>query len=170
MLRSSVEPPDTPTRAQNRENVETFMQTVLARNVVHNQLTNYMWDSQLAQTQQERRKRRTKAQIQKGGIVYAGDVDRDISTLEELGAKWEADLHPDQKVYMLIIRAYVLPQLLLVTRERKEDADRTALNTTRRATNRVNRETKDAANRTALNTTRGATKRANGKRKRTEME
>ena len=53
---------------------------------------------------------------------YAGDVDRDISTLEELGAKWEADLHPDQKVYMLIIRAYVLPQLLVVTRERKEAA------------------------------------------------
>ena len=87
------------------------MQTVLARDVVHKQLTDYMWDSQLAQTQPERR---SKAQIQKGGIVYAGDVERDISTLEELGAKWEADLHLDQKVYMLIIRAYVLPQLLVV--------------------------------------------------------
>ena len=40
------------------------MQIVLARDVVHKQLTNYMWDSQLAQTQQERRKRRSKAQIQ----------------------------------------------------------------------------------------------------------
>ena len=75
-------------------------------------------------------------------IVYAGDVDRDVSTLEELGAKWEADLHPDQKVYMLIIRAYVLPQLLAVTRERKEAADRTATNTVRKATNRANRKRK----------------------------
>ena len=64
-------------------------------------------------------------------------MDRDISTLEELGAKWEADLHPDQKVYMLVIRAYVLPQLLAVTRERKEAADRTALNTVQKETNRA---------------------------------
>ena len=71
MLRSSVEPPDTPTRARHRTNVETFMQTVLARDLVHNRLTNYMWDSQLAQAQQERRKRRSKTQLQKGGIVYA---------------------------------------------------------------------------------------------------
>jgi len=45
---------------------------------------------------------------------------------------------------MLIIRAYVLPQLLAVTRERKEAADRTALNTVRKATNRANRKRKRA--------------------------
>jgi DDE superfamily endonuclease/Tc5 transposase DNA-binding domain len=61
MLRSSVEPPDTPTRTLHRTNVKTFMQTVLARDLVHNRLTNYMWNSQLAQAQQERRKRRNKS-------------------------------------------------------------------------------------------------------------
>jgi hypothetical protein len=99
-----------------------------------------MWNSQLAQAQQERRKRRNKSQIQKGGLVYAGDVNRDISNLDEIGARWEADLHPDQKVHMLIIRTYVLPQLLLKTKERKQVANRDATNTTRR----VNRKRKRA--------------------------
>jgi hypothetical protein len=63
------------------------MQTVLAEDVVHRQLTNYIWDSRVAQIQQERRKKSSKSQIQKGGVVYASDVDRDISNLQELGAK-----------------------------------------------------------------------------------
>ena len=67
-------------------------------------------------------------QIQKGGIVYASDVDRDISNLQELGAKWEADLYLDQKVYLLALRTTVLPQLLLLTKKRKEEADRIATN------------------------------------------
>ena len=145
MLRSSAEPPDTPTRIRNRTNVETFMQTVLAEDVVHRQLTNYVWDSRVAQIQQERRKKSSKSQIQKGGIVYASDVDRDISNLQELGAKWEADLHPDQKVYLLALRSTVLPQIVLLTKKRKEEADRTAINCQRRAgraTNRANRKRK----------------------------
>lgn len=63
------------------------------------------------------------------------DVDRDISNLQELGAKWEADLHPDQKIlYSLALRTIVLPQLLLFTRKRMEKADRTAINGQRRVT------------------------------------
>ena len=58
MLRSSVEPPDTPTRIRNCTNVETFMHTVLAQDVVHKQLINYMWDSRVAQIQQERQKKK----------------------------------------------------------------------------------------------------------------
>jgi hypothetical protein len=142
MLRSSAEPPNTPTRMQNRANVETFMHTVLAQDIVHKQLTNYMWDSRVAQIQQERRKKAFRMQIQKGGIVYASDVDRDISNLQELGAKWEADLHPDQKVYGLALRTTVLPQLLLLTKKRKEEADRVATNCQRRATKRANKKQK----------------------------
>jgi hypothetical protein len=118
------------------------MQTVFAKDIVHKQLTNYIWDSRVAQIQQERRKKSFKSQIQKGGIVYASDVDRDISNLQELGAKWEADLHPDQKVYLLVLRSTVLPQVILLTKKRKEEADRIAINCQRRATNRVNRKRK----------------------------
>jgi hypothetical protein len=143
MLRSSVEPPDTPTRIRNRINVETFMQTVLASNVVHTQLTQYMWDSRIAQLQQERRKHDSRRQVQKGGMVYAKDVrDRNLSALSELEAKWEADLHPDQKVYLLCLRTTVLPQLILRTKKRKEEADRIATNCLRRHTNRLNRKRK----------------------------
>jgi len=87
MLRSSVEPPDTPTQIQNRANVKTFIETVLAQDIVYKQLTNYMWDSRVVQIQQERRKKSSRMQIQKGGIVYTSDVDCDISNLQELGAK-----------------------------------------------------------------------------------
>jgi hypothetical protein len=118
------------------------METVLAQNIVHKQLTNYMWDFRVAQIQQKRRKKSSRMQIQKGGIVYASDVDRDISNLQELGAKWEADLHPDQKVYLLALRTTVLPQLLLLTKKKKEEADHIATNCQRRATKRANKKQK----------------------------
>ena len=33
------------------------MQTVLAKDLIHKQLTDYMWDSRIAQIQEERRKK-----------------------------------------------------------------------------------------------------------------
>jgi hypothetical protein len=53
-------------------------------------------------------------------FVYASD----ISTLDsgELGARWDADLHRDQKVHMPILRTYVPPQLLLKIKKRKQAA------------------------------------------------
>jgi len=73
-------------------------------------------------------------QIQKGGVIYAADVPRDISRLEELMARTESNsLDADQKLYLLILRTTVLPQLLLKTKKKKEAANRTAMNTTRRA-------------------------------------
>jgi hypothetical protein len=42
MLCSSASPPDTPTRLQNRANVATFVQGILATNILHQQLINYM--------------------------------------------------------------------------------------------------------------------------------
>jgi hypothetical protein len=94
-----------------------------------------MWDSHLAHNQDQRRKRRAQTQIQKGGVVYAADVPRDISTMEEAMARTESSLlDPDQKLHLLILRKSILPQLLLKTKERKEVANRTAINTIRRAT------------------------------------
>ena len=84
MLRSSVEPPDTLTQSRNRANVETFIQTVLTKDLVHKQLTDYMWNSRVAQIQQERRKNRPRTQIQRGGVVYAADVSQEISGLQKL--------------------------------------------------------------------------------------
>jgi hypothetical protein len=75
-------------------------------------------------------------------LLYASDVDRDISNLQELGTKWEAGLHPDQKIYLLALRSTVLPQVILLTKKRKEEADRITMNCQRRATNRANRKRK----------------------------
>ena len=65
MLRSSVTPPDTPTRRQNRENVAAFKQGVLASNILQTQLTNYMWESYIAKIDNDNRNRRGKAQVKK---------------------------------------------------------------------------------------------------------
>jgi hypothetical protein len=109
MLQSSVEPPDTPTRQSNRVNVQKFIESVLTQDIVYQQLTNYMWESRVAQIQQERRKKRPRSQIQKGGIAYTADVDRDISCLQELITTWETNLNRDQMVYLLCLRSLVLP-------------------------------------------------------------
>jgi hypothetical protein len=142
LLRSSVEPPDTPTRQNNRANVRKFMELVLTQDIVHQQLTNYMWESRVAQIQQERRKNKPRSQIQKGGVVYAADVDRDISCLQELIATWETNLNRDQMVYLLCLRSLVLPQLILQTKKRKEAVDRDATNCLKRATRRLKKESK----------------------------
>jgi hypothetical protein len=142
MLRSSVEPPDTPTRQSNRVNVQKFIESVLTQDIVYQQLTNYMWESMVAQIQQERRKKRPRSQIQKGGIVYTADVDRDISCLQELIATWETNLNRDQMVYLLCLRSLVLPQLILRTKRRKEAADRDATNCLKRVTRWLKKELK----------------------------
>ena len=69
-------------------------------------------------------------------------MDWDISNLQELGAKWEANLYPDQKVYLLVLRTTVLPQLLLLTKKKKEEADRITINCLRRMTKRANKKQK----------------------------
>src|SRR5258708_39623491 len=122
MVRSAVEPPYTPTRENNRTNVQKFIEPVLTQDIVHQQLTNYMWESRVAQIQQERRKKQPRSQIQKGGVVYTADVARDISCLHELIATWETNLNHDQIVPLLRLRSQVLPQLILQTTSRKEDA------------------------------------------------
>ena len=146
MLRSSVEPPDTPTRRNNRTNVQKFIESVLTQDIVHQQLAKYMWESRVAQIQQERRKKRPRSQVQKGGVVYAADVDRDISCLEELIASWESNLNRDQIVYLLCLRSFILPQLILRTKKRKEAADRDATNCQKRVTRWLKKElTKEEA-------------------------
>ena len=53
--------------------------------------------------------------------------------MEEAMARSESNLDADQKLYLLILRTSILPQLLLRTKKKKEAADRTATNTNRRA-------------------------------------
>ena len=74
--------------------------------------------------------------------MYAADVSWEISGLQELNARWEIDLPPDQKVYLLVLRSMVLPQLLLKTKGLRELADRSATNCQRRATKRANKQQK----------------------------
>jgi hypothetical protein len=56
------------------------MQNVLAKDLIHKQLTDNMWDSHIAQIQEERHKKRLRTQIQKGRVVYAADISWEIST------------------------------------------------------------------------------------------
>ena len=74
--------------------------------------------------------------------MHVADVTWEISSLQEFNVKWEIDLPPDQKVYLLVLRSMVLPQLLLRTKGLQELADRSAINCQQRATNRANKQQK----------------------------
>ena len=96
MLRSSISPLDTPIRHQNRANVATFIQGILAINILHDQLVDHMWESYLAKTQHDNRNKRSRTQLQKGGVVYSHDVDRDIVGAKSHIKAWESlDLNAD---------------------------------------------------------------------------
>ena len=51
------------------------MHNILAKDLVYNKLTDYMWESWIAQIQEEHRKKRPRTQIQNRGIVYATDIN-----------------------------------------------------------------------------------------------
>jgi hypothetical protein len=81
-LRSSAEPPSPISKVKFRDNVQKFMNTVKAKNILQDSLTSYIWDSSIAKDKANCRKTRKGTQVQKGGVVYAGDVERDISTMD----------------------------------------------------------------------------------------
>ena len=83
MLHSSVTPLDTPTRHQNRANVATFKQDILASNILQTQLTNYMWDSYITKANNDNWNRCDKTQVQKEEIVYSHDIDCNIVGAED---------------------------------------------------------------------------------------
>jgi len=75
LLRSSAEPPEPVQKRKIRQNITQFMTTVKAKDIVSESLTDYVWGSSIAQSKAERRKDRRGTQVQKGGVVYAKDVD-----------------------------------------------------------------------------------------------
>ena len=149
MLRSSVTPPDTPTRRRNRENVATFKQGILAGNILQTQLTNYMWDSYITKAENDNRDKRGRTQVQKGGVVYAHDIDRNIVGAEDRLQAWESlDLSQDQKLYRLVFSYSVLSQLMLHIKKLKKIADQSAVNILKRMTmrNRKKKKKEDHVN------------------------
>jgi len=56
-------------------------------------------------------------------------------------------LDADQKLYLLILRTTVLPQLLLKTMEKKQAVNRTAINTSRRAARASKKRKRDEVER-----------------------
>ena len=51
------------------------MTMVKAKDIVSESLTDYVWGSLIAQSKVERRKNQRGTQVQKGGVIYAKDVD-----------------------------------------------------------------------------------------------
>ena len=138
MLRFSISSSDTSIRQQNQANVAAFTQDILATNILHNQLTDYMWDSYIAKTWQDGRSKRAQIQAQKGGVVYSQDVmDREIVGSEKHIKAWETlGLTADQKLYRLKFSYSMLSQLTLHTHLKKKDLDQDAINRLRRETRR----------------------------------
>ncbi len=98
------------------------MTTVKAKDIVSESLTNYVWGSSIAQSKAERRKNRRSTQVQKGGVVYAKDVDQDLSKMELFFAKLGDDLTWEQKVWALRTKTMVNVQfaIYLLVKRMKE--------------------------------------------------
>ncbi len=144
MFHSLISPPDISTRHQNRANVATFVQGILATNILHQQLVNYMWDSHITKTRHDNQNRRGRAQVQRGGVVYSHNMDRDIAGAVDRLQAWESlNLSKDQKLYRLKFSYSVLPQLMLRTKHLKQKADQSAVNTLRRMTRKKGKKEKE---------------------------
>ena len=89
------------------------MTTVKAKDIVSKSLTDYVWGSSIAQSKAERRKNWRGTQVQKGGVVYAKDVDQDLSEMEPFFAKLGEDLTWEQKVWALRMKTMVNGQFTI---------------------------------------------------------
>ena len=77
------------------------------KDIISKSLTDYVWGSLIAQSKVERRKNQRGTQVQKGGVVYAKDVDRDLSEMEPFFAKLGEDLTWEQKIWALRMKIIV---------------------------------------------------------------
>src|SRR6266480_7966719 len=98
------------------------MTTVKAKDIISESLTDYVWGSSITQSKAERRKNRRGTQVQKGGVVYAKDVDRDLSKMEPFFAKLGEDLTWEQKIWALRMKTMVNGQFTIhpLTKRMKE--------------------------------------------------
>src|SRR5947207_2127420 len=89
------------------------MTMVKAKDIFSESLMDYVWGSSIAQSKAERRKNRRGTQVQKGGVVYAKDVDRDLSEMEPFFAKLGENLTWEQKVWALRMKTMVNGQFAI---------------------------------------------------------
>ena len=109
-FRPSAEPPSPNTMVRFRVNLEKFLSTVKAKDILQESLTAYIWESSIAKGKEDRRKSRRGTQVQKGGVVYAADVERDISNIEPFLRKLGGDLSIPQQIFAVRMRTMVNDQ------------------------------------------------------------
>ena len=120
LLRSSASPPDIPTRKQNRQNVKKFTKYVLSTNLVNNRLTSYAIDALVAQRNQKSRNSRRGQHVQKGGVVYAQDINREVANMAYNKNVYHQEFTTDQKVTRLIMYSMVIPQFMRIVSSQKK--------------------------------------------------
>ena len=89
------------------------MNTVKVKDIVSESLTDYVWGSSIAQSKAERRKNWRSTQVQKGGVIYAKDVERDLCGMEPFLAKLGEDLTWEQKIWALRMKTIVNGQFVI---------------------------------------------------------
>ena len=111
-FRSSAEPQSPSTMARFRVNLEKFLSTIKAKDILQESLTRYIWNSSIAKGKEDRRKSRRGTRVQKGGVVYAGDVERDISNMEPFLKKLGDELSVPQQIFAVRLRTMVNDQFM----------------------------------------------------------
>ena len=102
-----MEPPSPGSKAKFRGNIQKFMNTVKAKDILQDSLTSYIWDSSIAQGKAARQKTRKGNHVQKGSVIYVGDVKRDISGMDLFLLKLGDELEVLQKIYTVRMKIMV---------------------------------------------------------------
>ena len=106
-LQSFAEPPSFISKVKFCDNVQKFMNMVKARDILQDSLTSYIWDSLITKGKLDRHKG---TQVQKGSVVYTGDIERDISTMDLFLQKLGDELEVPQKIYAVRMKTMVNDQ------------------------------------------------------------
>ena len=103
-------------------------------------LTDYVFEFHIAKLAEKQRNDRQTTFVQAGGIVYAGDIERDMTYGSNLVATWESlNLSRDQKIWRLAFYTSVIRQFMLKARPYRERAEHEAALLTARHNARIKR-------------------------------
>lgn len=113
------------------QNLAKFCNGVLATQAIHQLLIRWAQKSQ--QLLHQKRGNSSRTYAQRGGVVYSQDVTNRLASTEEFIEKWASEeLTLDQIVWRLAMRSFVLPQLLLKTKKKREEFNKDAYNRQRK--------------------------------------
>lgn len=149
ILRSSASPPSTPQRRQRRANIATFINHCRVTDTSYHMKIDYLFNKQRLEREDEIRRLQGRNWVQKGGLVYVGDVHRSVAWSPPCGSTWHNYMFYkmtfQERAYYLYFYGAVRPLLLISTAEFREQCNAGATATLARYTKREKKKQQELA-------------------------